>query len=99
MAVKKLVHAFETDIDVQLQKTFRNHSYVGMLTPDQILIQFDTKLILCSTFLLLQEYLYQTCLDKLQQMDIFTLTQALGIKDMLAMALEHPDAEYDESKH
>ena len=63
--VKKLIYNYQEDSDPALQKTFKGHSYVGMLSPEQVLLQFDTKLVLCQTFLLLQEFLYQLCLTKL----------------------------------
>ena len=64
MSVKKLIYAFENDSEPGMQKTFKKHYYVGFLQPDQILLQFETKLVLCQTFLLLQEYMYQTILRK-----------------------------------
>jgi hypothetical protein len=45
--VKKLIYNYQEDSDPALQKTFKGHSYVGMLSPEQILLQFDTKLVLC----------------------------------------------------
>ena len=53
MSVKKLIYAFENDCDQQLNKVFKKNCYVGFLQPDQILIQFETKLVLCQTFLLI----------------------------------------------
>jgi hypothetical protein len=37
-SVKKLIYSYEQDSDPQLQKSFKKHSYVGFLQPDQILI-------------------------------------------------------------
>ena len=46
MSVRKLIYSYENDVDDQLSKLFKKHSYVGMISPDQCLIQFETKLVL-----------------------------------------------------
>ena len=99
MSVKQLIHTFETDRDENLQKIFKKHSYVGFLQPDQILIQFETKLVLCQTYLLLQEHLYQTILRRFQQMPKYKLEEPIGVASLLTLALEHPDACYDPERH
>ena len=50
VSVRKLIYAFEQDVDQTLQNLFKKHSYVGMVTLDQVLLQFETKLILCQTY-------------------------------------------------
>ena len=40
MSVKKLIYEYENDIDENLQKLFKKHSYVGMIGIDQVLVQF-----------------------------------------------------------
>lgn len=99
MQVKKHICRYQADSDLQLQKTFKNHAYVGLLTADQILIQFDTKLVLVQLFLLLQEFLYQKALEQVQQFDQFQLSQSFTLQELLSLAIDHPDAEYDEQKH
>jgi hypothetical protein len=99
MSVKKLINQYETDIDVDLQKIFRKHFYVGFLQPDQILLQFETKLVLCQSFLLIQEHLYQTVLRKFQQMPKFRLESPLPVHELLHLALKHPEACYDPDRH
>lgn len=34
VSVRKLIHAFEQDVDQTLQQLFKKHSYVGMITLD-----------------------------------------------------------------
>ena len=38
MSVQKLIYAYENDIDPNLQDHFKKHSYVGMVTLDQVLL-------------------------------------------------------------
>lgn len=38
VSVKKLIYEFETDINTKLQSDFRGHSFVGTLTPEQVLL-------------------------------------------------------------
>ena len=38
MSVRRLIHKFENDIDHTLSKLFKKHTYVGMISPDQVLI-------------------------------------------------------------
>ena len=38
VSVKKLIYEFESDIDEKLQESFRKHSFVGTLTPEQVLL-------------------------------------------------------------
>ena len=67
MSVKRLLHEAESDSDPSLQQMFKKHAYVGMLTPEQVLIQFGTKLVLAQVYPLLQEFLYQQVLKRIQQ--------------------------------
>lgn len=46
VSVKKLIYEYEQDYDPDLQQMFKKHSYVGMLSPEQVLLQFGTKLVL-----------------------------------------------------
>lgn len=50
MSVKKLIYEYENDIDENLQKLFKKHSYVGMIGIDQVLVQFQTKLVLVQVY-------------------------------------------------
>jgi hypothetical protein len=38
VAVKKLIYEFETDVDSKIQSDFRGHTFVGTLTPEQVLL-------------------------------------------------------------
>ena len=38
MSVMKLIHEFEADIDSELQQNFKSHTFVGTLTPEQVLL-------------------------------------------------------------
>lgn len=53
MSVKRLIYEFENDYDSELQKMFKKHTYVGMLSPEQVLLQFETKLVLVQVYPLL----------------------------------------------
>jgi hypothetical protein len=46
MSVMKLIHDFESDIDSDIQSNFKNHTFVGTLTPEQVLLQFGVDLVL-----------------------------------------------------
>ena len=46
MAAMKLIHDFEADIDGDLQQSFKTHTFVGTLTPEQVLLQFGVDLVL-----------------------------------------------------
>lgn len=48
--VKRLINHFENDRDHDLQDKFKKHTYVGMLTPNQVLLQFETKLIMAQVY-------------------------------------------------
>lgn len=61
-----------------------------MVTLDQVLLQFETKLILCQTYPVLQEYLYQLCLINFQCLNVFKLTEPLPLKRLLELGLQHP---------
>lgn len=58
MSAMKLIHDFEADIDSDLQQSFKTHTYVGTLTPEQVLLQFGVDLVLVQVEPLLQEFLY-----------------------------------------
>lgn len=59
MSVMKLIHEFEGDVDSELQQNFKNHTFVGTLTPEQVLLQFGCDLVLVQVEPLMQEFLYQ----------------------------------------
>ena len=46
MSAMKLIHDFESDIDSDLQQNFKTHTFVGTLTPEQVLLQFGVDLVL-----------------------------------------------------
>ena len=58
MSVRKLIYEFENDADPTLQRLFKKHAYVGMVSPDQVLVQFETKLVLVQVYPVFQEYMY-----------------------------------------
>ena len=59
MSIRKLIYEYERDVDDTLQRLFKKHVYVGMISPDQVLIQFETKLVLVQIYPVFQEYMYQ----------------------------------------
>ena len=70
-----------------------------MISPDQCLIQFETKLVLVQVYPIFQEYMYQLILTNFQCLRKFVLYKPLSLKDLLALALEHPDAHYNPNMH
>ena len=47
LSVKKLVHAFSTDIDEEYAKVFKEHIYIGLVNIDNVLIQYGTCILMC----------------------------------------------------
>jgi hypothetical protein len=92
MSVMKLIHDFEADIDSDLQQNFKSHTFVGTLTPEQVLLQFGVELVLVQVEPLLQEFLYQQILRQIQQMEKYKLFNALSVTELLMIALDNPEA-------
>ena len=99
MSIRKLIYEYENDCDETLSRLFKKHYYVGMVTPDQVLIQFETKLVLVQIYPIVQEYFYQLILNNFQCMRKYVLFKPLPLKELLSLALDHPDAHFNASVH
>lgn len=70
-----------------------------MVSPDQALIQFQTKLVLVQVYPIFQEYMYQLVLSNFQCLRKFILYKPLPVSELIALALEHPDSHYNSRIH
>eukprot|EP00347_Sterkiella_histriomuscorum_P006746 403351590 len=99
VAVRKLIHEFEQDIEPDLQDKFKKHTFVGFLTPEQVLLQFGVNLMLVQVEPLLREFLYQESLRQVQSMDKYRLFTPLSLSELLKLALDLPSTQYNPNIH
>lgn len=99
LSVRKLIYEFEHDIDDDYTQMWKNHAYIGLINYDQILIQYETALLMVSVYPLLNEYIYQQTLYNFQNFGRFKLNPSLDLKDLLSAGLDFPDCNYCEKEH
>ena len=99
LSVRQLIYEFEHDVDDDYSKMFKAHSYVGMINYDQVLIQYETCLLLVNVYPLLYEYIYQQVMYNFQNFGKFTFSEPLCLKELLSAGLDHPLCNYTEREH
>ncbi|XP_044739606.1 DNA mismatch repair protein Mlh1 [Chrysoperla carnea] len=95
LSVLELRKSIETQCNANLRDLFAQHKFVGCINPTQALIQFSTKLFLCNTKKLSEELFYQFLLYDFQNFDQIVLENPLPIYDLVIMALELTNIEYN----
>lgn len=78
---------------------FKAHAYVGMINYDQVLIQYETCLLLINVYPLLQEFVYQQTIYNFQNFGKFNFSTPLDIKTLLEAGLEFPEFNYCEKEN
>jgi DNA mismatch repair protein MLH1 len=99
LSIRKLIYEFEHDIDDDYTQMWKNHAYVGLINYDQILIQYETAMLLVNIYPLLNEYIYQQTLYNFQNFGRFKLNPPLELKELLAAGLDYPDCNFCEKEH
>ena len=96
ISIRKLIYEFEHDVDDDYTNMFKSHSYIGMINYDQVLVQYETCLLLVNVYPLLQEFVYQQTIYNFQNFGKFKFSTPLDIKDLLLAGLEYPECNYSE---
>lgn len=67
-----------------------------MINYDQVLVQYETCLLLVNVYPLLKEFVYQQTIYNFQNFGKFKFSTPLDIKDLLLAGLEYPECNYSE---
>ncbi|KAM9096238.1 DNA mismatch repair protein Mlh1 [Sarcophilus harrisii] len=79
-----------------LQEMLRNHSFVGCVTPQWALAQYQTKLYLLDTTKLSEELFYQILIYDFANFGVLRLSEPAPLYDLAMLALEHPESGWTE---
>ncbi|XP_063306698.1 DNA mismatch repair protein Mlh1 isoform X1 [Pelobates fuscus] len=79
-----------------LQDMLRNHSFVGCVSPQWALVQYQTKLYLLNTTKLSQELFYQILIFDFGNFGIMRLSEYAPLYDLAMLALDTPDSGWTE---
>uniref|UniRef100_A0A6I8QDV0 DNA mismatch repair protein MLH1 n=1 Tax=Xenopus tropicalis TaxID=8364 RepID=A0A6I8QDV0_XENTR len=79
-----------------LQDMLRNHSFVGCVTPQWALAQFQTKLYLLNTTKLSQELFYQILIYDFGNFGIMKLSEPAPLYDLAMLALDSTESGWTE---
>ncbi|XP_075068728.1 DNA mismatch repair protein Mlh1 [Mixophyes fleayi] len=79
-----------------LQDVLRNHSFVGCVSPQWALAQYQTKLYLLNTTKLSQELFYQILIYDFGNFGVMRLSESAPIYDLAMLALDIPESGWTE---
>ncbi|KAM9308878.1 DNA mismatch repair protein Mlh1 [Gastrophryne carolinensis] len=79
-----------------LQEMLRQHSFVGCVSPQWALAQYQTKLYLLNTTKLSQELFYQILIYDFANFGILKLSESAPIYDLAMLALDSPESGWTE---
>jgi DNA mismatch repair protein MLH1 len=99
LSIRKLIYEFDHDTDEDYAKMFKAHAYVGMINYDQVLIQYETCLLLVNVYPLVKEFIYQQVLYNFQNYGKFTFAEPLDLRVLLKAGLEFPEINYCETEN
>ncbi|XP_068940419.1 DNA mismatch repair protein Mlh1 isoform X2 [Petaurus breviceps papuanus] len=79
-----------------LQEMLRNHSFIGCVTPQWALAQYQTKLYLVNTTKLSEELFYQIVIYDFANFGVLRLSEPAPLYDLAMLALDHPESGWTE---
>ncbi|XP_074055202.1 DNA mismatch repair protein Mlh1 isoform X2 [Macrotis lagotis] len=79
-----------------LQEMLRNHSFVGCVSPQWALAQYQTKLYLLNTTKLSEELFYQILIYDFANFGVLRLSEPAPLYDLAMLALDHPESGWTE---
>ncbi|XP_060542055.1 DNA mismatch repair protein Mlh1 isoform X3 [Pantherophis guttatus] len=82
--------------NASLQELLRDHSFVGCVSPQWALIQYQTKLYLLNTTKLSQEMFYQILIYDFGNFGVLRLSEAAPLFDLAMLALENAESGWTE---
>ncbi|KAI6074841.1 DNA mismatch repair protein Mlh1 [Aix galericulata] len=79
-----------------LQEMLHDHSFVGCVSPQWALVQYQTKLYLLNTTKLSQELFYQILIYDFANFGVLRLSEAAPLYELAMLALEDPESGWTE---
>uniref|UniRef100_F7GA57 DNA mismatch repair protein MLH1 n=1 Tax=Monodelphis domestica TaxID=13616 RepID=F7GA57_MONDO len=79
-----------------LREMLRDHSFVGCVSPQWALAQYQTRLYLLNTTCLSEELFYQILICDFANFGILRLSEPAPLYDLAMLALDHPESGWTE---
>uniref|UniRef100_A0A452J5U4 DNA mismatch repair protein MLH1 n=1 Tax=Gopherus agassizii TaxID=38772 RepID=A0A452J5U4_9SAUR len=95
-SVLTLQEEISSQAHASLQEMLRDHSFVGCVSPQWALAQYQTKLYLLNTTQLSQELFYQILLYDFANFGVLRLSESAPLYDLAMLALENPESGWTE---
>lgn len=96
-SVHTLLEAVKTDCHSGLQDILHNHSFVGCVDHNLVLIQHSTHLYLARTKLLSEQMFYQILLSDFGNFGVIKLSPPASIRQLALLALDQPESGWTEA--
>ncbi|XP_043396600.1 DNA mismatch repair protein Mlh1 isoform X2 [Chelonia mydas] len=95
-SVLTLQEEISSQAHASLQEMLRDHSFVGCVSPQWALAQYQTKLYLLNTTQLSQELFYQILLYDFANFGVLRLSEPAPLYDLAMLALENTESGWTE---
>ncbi|XP_035172234.1 DNA mismatch repair protein Mlh1 isoform X2 [Oxyura jamaicensis] len=95
-SVLTLQEEISSRVHESLQEMLRDHSFVGCVSPQWALVQYQTKLYLLNTTKLSQELFYQILIYDFANFGVLRLSEAAPLYELAMLALEDPESGWTE---
>uniref|UniRef100_A0A8D0HJK5 DNA mismatch repair protein MLH1 n=1 Tax=Sphenodon punctatus TaxID=8508 RepID=A0A8D0HJK5_SPHPU len=95
-SILTLQEEISSQAHASLQEMLRDHSFVGCVSPQWALAQYQTKLYLLSTTKLSQELFYQILIYDFGNFGVLRLSEPAPLYDLAMLALEDPESGWTE---
>uniref|UniRef100_A0A8C3F0N7 MutL homolog 1 n=1 Tax=Corvus moneduloides TaxID=1196302 RepID=A0A8C3F0N7_CORMO len=95
-SVLTLQEEIENQAHAKLQEMLRDHSFVGCVSPQWALAQYQTKLYLLNTTKLSQELFYQILIYDFANFGVLRLSEPAPLYELSMLALEDPESGWTE---
>ncbi|KAM9025262.1 DNA mismatch repair protein Mlh1 isoform 1-T1 [Ara ararauna] len=95
-SVLTLQDEISSQAHARLQEMLRDHSFVGCVSPQWALAQYQTKLYLLNTTKLSQELFYQILIYDFANFGVLRLSEPAPVYELSMLALEDPESGWTE---
>uniref|UniRef100_A0A672V4A6 DNA mismatch repair protein MLH1 n=1 Tax=Strigops habroptila TaxID=2489341 RepID=A0A672V4A6_STRHB len=95
-SVLTLQEEISSQAHASLQEMLRDHSFVGCVSPQWALAQYQTKLYLLNTTKLSQELFYQILIYDFANFGVLRLSEPAPVYELSMLALEDPESGWTE---
>ena len=96
-SILELRNELQSTTNQQLSTTISNHIFIGFVDSSRIMVSYNTSLLMCNFKDVAFHFFYQQILKYFGNFGVIDIFDGLDIKDMVLVALDHEDWDWNDS--